>query len=326
MAANEDPKDIAATDKAYQAATEAVPVPSPTPAKSAGDVKAPDSAKSVDAKSVEGAQAAKAPAKPVTAKAVYKVAKAKLPATPKAPVVRKPAVTAKALAAKPVVPAKPAVATKPVVEAKPKPIENVIPVKAATPKPAVEVVGEKSQPVPPVAKPAAAVSKAAKTASQYAFAGFFTPFMLEDKTMDMSTNFSGFQDTITEAQTKAKEVFEKSTKMLGEVGDFTKGNVEAVIESGKILAEGVQSLGSELAAEGRSAFEIMTGDIKELAAAKSPTDFFKIQSDMMRKNFDSAVAYGSKNSEAMLKLVSDVMAPISGRVSIAMEKARSVSV
>ena len=87
----------------------------------------------------------------------------------------------------------------------------------------------------------------------------------------------------------------------------------------------MQSLGSEIVTESRSAFETMSGDIKELASAKSPTDFFKIQGDMMRKSFDSAVAYGSKNSEAMLKLASDVMAPISGRVSIAMEKARSAS-
>ena len=160
----------------------------------------------------------------------------------------------------------------------------------------------------------------------FAFAGLFTPFMLEDTMMEMSPNFSGFQDAMTEAQAKAKAAFEKSTSMLGEVSDFTKGNVEAIMESGKILAEGVQGIGSELVTEGRSTFETMTGDIKELAGAKSPTDFFKIQGEMMRKNFDSAVAYGSKNSEAMLKLMSDAMAPISGRVSIAMEKARSVSV
>ncbi|CCA91821.1 phasin [Novosphingobium sp. PP1Y] len=130
---------------------------------------------------------------------------------------------------------------------------------------------------------------------------------------------------MTEAQAKAKAAFEKSTTMMGEVNEFTKGNVEAVMESGKIFAEGMQGLGSEIVSEGRSTFETMSGDIKELAAAKSPTDFFKIQGDMMRKNFDSAVAYSSKNSEAMLKLMSDVMAPISGRVSMAMEKVRQTS-
>ncbi|WJM27237.1 phasin family protein [Novosphingobium resinovorum] len=143
--------------------------------------------------------------------------------------------------------------------------------------------------------------------------------------MDMSANFTGFQDAITEAQAKAKAAFEKSTSVLGEVSDFAKGNVEAAVESGKIYAEGVQAMGSELVSESRAAFEKMSGDIKELAAAKSPTDFFKLQSDLVRKNFDTAVAYSSKNSEAMLKLMSDTFAPISGRVSIAVEKARSAA-
>jgi phasin family protein len=192
-------------------------------------------------------------------------------------------------------------------------------------KPAIAVAKDKpaSAPVPP-----AAATKAAKTAESKTntFAGLFTPFILEEKTMDISANFAGFQDAVTEAQAKAKAAFEKSSVAFGEAGDFAKGNVEAVIESGKIFAEGIQGFGSEFVAEGRTAFETFTGDIKELAAAKSPTDFFKLQGDILRKNFDSAVAYGSKNSEAALKLFSDTIAPISGRVSVAVEKARQVAV
>lgn len=144
--------------------------------------------------------------------------------------------------------------------------------------------------------------------------------------MDMTANIAGLQDVLTEAQAKAKAAFEKSTSMMGEYTEFAKGNVEAMIESGKILADGVQGMGSTIVAEGRSSFEAMSGDMKELAAAKSPTDFFKLQSDLVRKNFDSAVAHSSKNSEAMLKLMSDVFAPISGRVSMAVEKVRQTAV
>ncbi|PEQ13029.1 hypothetical protein B2G71_09375 [Novosphingobium sp. PC22D] len=148
----------------------------------------------------------------------------------------------------------------------------------------------------------------------------------EHSIMDMSANFTNIQDTISEAQNKAKEAFEKTTGMFGEVTDFAKGNVEAMIESGKILSEGAQEMGSTLAAEGKTAFEAMSSDMKELASAKSPTDFIKLQGDMVRKNFDSAVAYGSKNSEAMLKLFSDAMAPLSGRVSMAVDKARQSTI
>lgn len=157
------------------------------------------------------------------------------------------------------------------------------------------------------------------------FAGVFPRFMFEDNTMDMSANYTAFQDVMTEAQAKAKAAFEKSSTVLGEVGEFTKGNVEAMVESGKILAEGAQGLGSELVAESRNSFTTFTSDIKELAAVKSPADFFKLQGELMRKSFDTAVAAGSKNSESMLKLMSDAMAPLSGRMSLAMDKARQIS-
>jgi phasin family protein len=348
MADNEDKKDKALPGiSAKPAVKPAVPVPpkvSASPASKAKPVAVqpkPVVAASIAAKPVEAKIAAPVPkpveaaipaVPPVATKApelppkIAAVAPAAKVAVAK-PVVAKPAI--KAAVAKPAnVQVKPVpVAKAPVAAAKPKPAQPVVPVKAPV-KPVIAIAKDETKVAAPVASPKAVEPKAApKTAPQDTpvFAGLFTNFLLEEKTMT-SANFAGFQDAITEAQAKAKAAFEKSTSALGEVSDFAKGNVEAVVESGKIFAEGVQGLGSELVAEGRSAFEAMTGDIKELAAAKSPTDFFKLQSDLVRKNFDTAVANGSKNSEALLKLFSDTFAPISGRVSIAVEKARSAAV
>ncbi|MBT0671201.1 phasin family protein [Novosphingobium profundi] len=259
--------------------------------------------------------------KPVAAKAaVAKPAVAKVAAPIKAPEPAPSEPAAEAVAS-----AEPVAAPEPAVEGVATAMET--PAAPSAPTPIVTRAEEKPAKAgasPKVAKPKAAPKTASKPTAP-AFAGLLTNFMLEDTTMDMSANFTSFQDAIAEAQTKAKEAFEKGTTMMGEASDFTKGNVEAMMESGKIFAEGMQSFGSELVSEGRTAFEAMSGDIKELAAAKSPTDFFKLQGDMVRKNFDSAVATGSKNSEAMLKLMSDAFAPLSGRVSMAMEKARSAS-
>lgn len=348
MAGNEDDKDKALAEKAYAAAASSASDKDKAPAievKPASEAPKPEEAKPqtpvVKAQAVEAGKTVEA--KPAAAAKVAgqgpkakAVPAAKTPAKPK-PAKPKPAkpkvakVVAKgAPVAVPKPVAKPPVA--PVAVAVPKPAP-VAPAAAAVPKPApvapVAVSSAKpavaAQPAPTAPGPDAPNSKAApKTADikPPLFAGLFNNFLLEEKTMDMSANFNGIQDAVTEVQAKAKAAFEKSTAVLGEISDFTKGNVEAVMESGKILADGIQGFGSELVAEGRSTFETITGDIKELAAAKSPTDFFKIQGDMVRKNFDSAVAYGSKNSEAMLKLVSDAMAPISGRISLAVEKVR----
>lgn len=338
MADNEDPKSNIAP----------VTTPKPVEAKPAAQVKAPEAAVPEKPKAEVS--------KPIVAAVVPKVAKPEVPAPVKveapakvevpkpvaAKVASAPAKVPVAEAAPIKAPASKAPAAKvaapkskikaaPVALAKPKPVVPVVPAKVATAKPAIKVAKDVKEtvaavPVPKAATPTAAPKTAPKPVSgKPVFAGLFSNFMLEETTMDMSANFTGFQDAITEAQAKAKAAFEKSTSVLGEVSDFAKGNVEAAVESGKIYAEGVQAMGSELVSESRAAFEKMSGDIKELAAAKSPTDFFKLQSDLVRKNFDTAVAYSSKNSEAMLKLMSDTFAPISGRVSIAVEKARSAA-
>ena len=369
MAGQEETKDEALAEKAYEAAAAKTPV---APLKAA-DAKADDAAEKASdskpavaaAKPLPGlpqpvkasAPAAPAPvskpapistptAKPAAGKSIKpKVAQSAIkPAIKSAPAAKAPEVKApevkapvvktaapKAAAPKASVAKAPVPAAKPPVMAKPAPAAKAakpVPAKKVVPASSVSAKAATAKPVIDVATPAAAAMKAAEKIADpktNTFAGLFNPFILEEKTMDISANFAGFQGAVTEAQAKAKAAFEKSSVAFGEAGDFAKGNVEAVLESGKILAEGLQGFGSEMVTEGRTAFETFTGDIKELAAAKSPTDFFKLQGDIMRKNFDSAVAYGSKNSEAALKLFSDTMAPISGRVSVAVEKARHVA-
>ncbi len=133
------------------------------------------------------------------------------------------------------------------------------------------------------------------------------------------------KDSVADAQDRAKIAYEKSTVVFGDVTEFSKGNVEALVESGKILAAGLQDMGKAYVAEGKSAIETLTADVKELAAVKSPTDFFKLQGEILRRNFDVAVATGSKNSETLVKLAGDAFAPISTRASLAIEKVKQAA-
>ncbi len=213
--------------------------------------------------------------------------------------------------------AKPRAARKPAPSAKPVPAAK--PVKAPARK---RVISKKN------AAPKIAAKKTTKLISDFPKIS-----QLKDKIMATTTKTktttkdftAGIKDAIADVQGKAKATFEKSTAAFGDVNEFAKGNVEAIVESGKILAAGLQDLGTAYVAEGRSTFETITADVKELAAVKSPTDFFKLQSDLVRRNFDSMVALGSKNSEAMLKLANEAFAPISGRVSLAVEKVKKAA-
>jgi phasin family protein len=121
---------------------------------------------------------------------------------------------------------------------------------------------------------------------------------------------------------RAKTAMEKSTKMVEEMTDFAKGNVEAMVEASRIATRGFETLGQEAAEYGRKSFENTTAAMKSFASVKSPTEFFKLQSDFMRQSFDMAVAEASKNTETMLKLAGDAAQPLSNRVAVAAEKVK----
>ena len=151
---------------------------------------------------------------------------------------------------------------------------------------------------------------------------------LKDKIMATAktTDFTKpINEAIGEFQTRAKEAYEKSSETLAEATEFAKDNIEAVVESGKILAGGAQDLGKTYVEEAKSAYETLTSDLKELAAVKSPTELFQLQGKIARRNFDAMVAASSKNTEAMIKLYSEAFAPISGRVNVAAEKLTQVA-
>jgi phasin family protein len=145
-------------------------------------------------------------------------------------------------------------------------------------------------------------------------------------TMTATTDITDkLQTAVKDATEKAKAAFEKSQAAFGDVGEFTKGNVEAVVASSKIFATGLQEMGKSYVSESKGAFETMSAELKDLTTVKSPTEFFEKQSALMRKHFDAAVAASSKNSEAMLKLASEAFQPISTRVSLAVEKVKQAA-
>lgn len=140
--------------------------------------------------------------------------------------------------------------------------------------------------------------------------------MATAKTTDFTKPFA---DAFADVQIKTKAAYDKSAELAAEATEFAKGNVEALVESGKIYAAGVQDLGKAYAEEAKTAYETLTADMQELAAVKSPAELFQLQGKLARRNFDAWVAYGSRNTDAALKLASEAFAPISGRISLAAE-------
>lgn len=124
---------------------------------------------------------------------------------------------------------------------------------------------------------------------------------------------------------RSKAAVERSTKLVEEMGEFNKGNLEAVVESGRVAAKVAEQLGREAAETARKNFEQATAALKNMASVKTPTEFFQLQSDYARSAFDQMIAEASKNSETMLKVAGDIFQPISNRFAVAAEKMKTAA-
>lgn len=176
------------------------------------------------------------------------------------------------------------------------------------------------------AAPKKTAPKAKRAAKPVAASPVSNVSNLKDKIMatakkTANTDFTASVKTAAaDAQTRAKAAYDKFQAYAGEMTEFTKGNVEAVVESSKILGSGVQDMARGELAVAKSAFETATADLKAMAAVKSPTELFKLQGEIARRNFDAAVAHYSKNAEVGMKIANEAFAPLSSRMSLAAEK------
>jgi phasin family protein len=236
------------------------------------------------------------------------VTKAAKPAA-KAPVKRAPVKSTKSASvpakAKPVPTPAPVVAETPAIEQPAAPILETAPVETPAVETVIEAVIETvTETVAAAAEQAPATIKKEVT-------------KMNDTIKDAAEKGQAY---FAEFSAKAKAAAEKSAKAFEDINEFGKGNVEALVESGKIAAKGFETLGQDYADYARKQFEGTTAALKGFAAVKSPTEFFKLQADFVRGQFDSFVAESSKNTEAVLKLAGDVAKPISNRVALAAEK------
>jgi phasin family protein len=129
-----------------------------------------------------------------------------------------------------------------------------------------------------------------------------------------------FQTLFADAGERSQEIVRKSQKAAEQLAEIAKANVEALTEAGRIAATGARTIGQDAIASGRDGIEQASAAVKTLAEAKSPTEFFQLQSELVRASFDRAVAEGSKLTEQLVKLAGEAVQPLSTRASLNAER------
>lgn len=203
-------------------------------------------------------------------------------------------------------------------------------VQTAEAAPTVESLVETEASPPPqpavVAPLAAAIETAAEGQKPYALEGHY----IMNEAIETSKKFaedakSRLQSMVSDFNDKAKVAMEKSSKTAEELSDITKGNMEAIVESSKIAAKGLETLGQGAAEYGRASFEKTSATLKSFASVKSPTEFFQLQSELMTSAFDAMAAETAKSTEAFMKLAGDIAQPLSNRVAVVSDKMKALA-
>jgi phasin family protein len=177
-----------------------------------------------------------------------------------------------------------------------------------------------AKPQPALVSPVAAAAAVAANATNQI--NERTNEMQNEATQKVAENAQALFGDINE---RAKTAVERSARVLEEMTDLTRGNVEAIVASSKVAARGVETLSQEAAEFGRKSFEEASSAVRTFAEVRSATDFFRLQSEFAKTQFDSMVAESSKMSEAVIKLAGEVIEPITSRYSVAAERVKSLA-
>lgn len=215
---------------------------------------------------------------------------------------------------------------KTVVPRKAKPARVVVPSPEAVPVAAPPPQVQSSHVEPDATPPAPAAPAVVETAVSPAPAIIPAPTMTKDKTMNETIKNvaqsveTTAKDTFAKFGAQSQAAMEKGKQGLEDYAAFQKGNVEALVESGRIAAKGLETMGQDAAAFAKKSYDHTSETLKAMAAVKSPTELMKLQADYVRASFDALVAQTSRTTEAQLKLAGEIAQPLQNRFALAAEK------
>jgi phasin family protein len=132
--------------------------------------------------------------------------------------------------------------------------------------------------------------------------------------------FAPFQSMFADANERSQDLVKKSQKVAEQLADLARANVEAVVEAGRVAAEGARSIGQDVVAKQRDSVEQAADAIRSFAEAKSPTEYLQLQGEFARASFDRAVAETSKLTESLVKLAGEAFQPLSNRATANAER------
>ena len=131
---------------------------------------------------------------------------------------------------------------------------------------------------------------------------------------------AGFEKLVNETTGRSEEFAKRSRKAVEELSDVARGNVDAIVEAGRIAASGAQSIAQKALAKSRDNVELAANTVRSMSEAKNPSDLLQLQAEFVRGAFDRFVSESSNLTESMVKLAGETFQPISNRATRNVER------
>ncbi|MCB8879210.1 phasin family protein [Acidisoma cellulosilytica] len=125
---------------------------------------------------------------------------------------------------------------------------------------------------------------------------------------------------VEDKKLKFNQGMTNTMKTAEEMLAFSQGNVEAFIKSGQIWSAGLQDLSKQMASSAQSSYEEAMAAFKAMTTVKSLKEAVDLQVGLARSVMEKSVAESNKYTDASFKLAEQAISPISGRMTIAVEK------
>ena len=125
------------------------------------------------------------------------------------------------------------------------------------------------------------------------------------------------EKTMADHATKTTEGLFKAAE---DAAEFSRGNMEAVAKATQVYVAGVQDLGKQTLAMVQGLADHSVAGAKALGAVKSLKEAAEIQATYTRAALEKSFSETAKLQEAALKLAEASFAPLSARMTVAVEK------
>lgn len=122
------------------------------------------------------------------------------------------------------------------------------------------------------------------------------------------------------SQTKMKEGMGKAMATAEDLVAFSQGNLEAFVKLGQVWAAGMQDISKQMAATAQASIEHTLSTFRALSGVKSLRDAMELQSSLARATVEKTMSESGRLTDASMKLAEQTMAPLTARVSLAVEK------